>query len=184
MIKDQEAVIKSKEDALRECLVKCAQVDTKKEHAEEVLDGRMKVIQDSIMLFEACTSSIQSADLEEVFRMRRPTLGTRIAVVIYGILYGILDPNGDNIEVETFEQTKVWWPTVLQALGGSKTSINRFRGFSLQRIQGNHGRSLLNRVLELIDRLKLVTDLQDIGDDSANDASNNSKKSKNENSNK
>jgi len=90
---------------LREALTHVAEKDVLKEAAEALMDDREHMIQDAIQTFESSTADMHKSDLEEIFRLRRPDVPTRLAALIYGVMYGVLDSRHEY-GVETLKDGK------------------------------------------------------------------------------
>ena len=86
-LKVQDGVIRDREDILRAYLVTCAEKDVEKEAAEKIMDAREMTILTAVKDFEACTADMHQSDLEEIFRMRKPVLATRLASGKYHYYY-------------------------------------------------------------------------------------------------
>jgi ankyrin repeat protein len=122
---------------------------------EKILHATEQRIQDAVTIFEGSYGSLHESDLDELFRMRKPGMTIRFAVLIYGTMYGILPLEG-VYNVDSVDELMKWWPTVLGAMKNRSRAIKRLKGFSLDKLKGPYGERLLAKVREIFDKLVLA----------------------------
>jgi hypothetical protein len=112
--------------------------------------------------FEDAAASTMASDLEELTRMTQPDMTVRLAVLIFGIMYNILNPDPSHVYDTELGSTsmKTWWKSVMTVMMNSADSMKRLKGFSLAKLSGPFGFLLLSRAREIYQQLKQLIDKQ------------------------
>ena len=106
--------------------------------------------------YERIADTLLPSDLEEVGRMRRPSLPVRAAVFAFGIMLGELDyvkeyPHNDVLDMPSAHQ---WWPKLAYLLTKSDQTIRKIRAFSLAKLMSDIQAPFLRRARSLYAVLK------------------------------
>ena len=94
-------------------------------------------------------ASIRVFDIEEIIGNRNPALSTRIAILAYALLFGVLDMAHVDSYLLDMAGIKSWWPTVMSSLLQLGETMKRLQTFSWISLQSPHLAALGAKVRSL-----------------------------------
>ena len=122
-----------------------AAADTMLQEAYDASDDLSKTITGLFSAYERKVAELNHGDMEEIPRILRPDLPTRVSLFAYGFLMSLLDVKKwpDN---EYDEQSfKEWWPDVKGTLRVSNDALVRLRAYSLDKLNSDVAKPVLER---------------------------------------
>ena len=106
--------------------------------------------------YECACAAIHRSDLEELVRYVKPDKPVILAVLIFGIMYNILEPElSRQYDTELGSSNfREWWKRVMLVMYNSEDTMKRLKGFSLAKLNGSHGELLMTRARVVYKELK------------------------------
>ena len=106
------------------------------------------------VIYEHHVSSLGSADVAEVARMRHPVEAVRLSVLACAILLEIMP--ADREVGLSMDETRKWWPEVFPVLQDPTGTVKRLKAFSIAKLQTPLMVNLLARARRLFTQMMEV----------------------------
>jgi hypothetical protein len=162
MLRDQDEVVRVEQGKYDELI---EEVDKNEKQVQRIAADVVKYetkVHKAFHKFEDLAATFLRSDFEELTRMSRPNITVCLAVQIFGIMYNILDADSrsvydTNIASSSF---KNWWKSVMKVMVNSSDTMKRMKGFSLAKLSGPIGDTLLLRAREIYQQLQNIVKKQ------------------------
>lgn len=164
LLRDQDEIVRVEQGKYDELV---EEVNKNEKQVQEIAADVVKYetkVHNAFHKFEDLAATFLRSDFEELTRMSRPSVTVCLAVQIFGIMYNILDADprsvyDTNIGSSSF---KDWWKSVMKVMVNSSDTMKRMKGFSLAKLSGPIGNTLLLRAREVYQQLKKAVEKQDL----------------------
>lgn len=131
-----------------------AAADARLKEAFEASDELGRTITGLFSAYERKSAELSRGDLEEVPRVLKPDLPTRVSLFAYAFLLNILDAKKWPHNKYDDDSFRVWWPSVRGSISASGDALIRLRAFSLDKLNSDVATPVLERTRSLYHDLR------------------------------